>query len=65
ANGHTEDELVTFLEGMVDEGLDAFVAAGAFDGTIRDAIDHKAEEHIAWGVTYEKGDQIPDHSARN
>ena len=63
ANGHSEAELVGFLEGLVDEGLDAFVAAGAFDGVVRDAIDAKAEEHITWGVDYQKGDAVPDHHA--
>lgn len=61
ANGHSENELVDFLNGIVDDGLDAFVAAGAFDADVRDAIDAKAEEHISWAVDYEKGDPAPEH----
>jgi hypothetical protein len=61
AAGHSEAELLDFLNGLMDEGLDAFVAAGAFDRDIRNAIDAKAEEHIAWAVDYEKGDPVPGH----
>ena len=60
ANGNSEADLLALLNGMVDEGLDAFVAAGAFNDTVRDAIDAKAEEHIAWGVDYHKGDPVPE-----
>ncbi|MFM9107752.1 MAG: hypothetical protein ACKOWF_13750 [Chloroflexota bacterium] len=65
SNGHSRGELISFLEDMVDYGLDAFVAAGAFDDDIRDAIDARAEEHIGWAVDYEKGDPVPDHHDSN
>lgn len=58
-NGISEDELIAYMEAQMDEGLDAFVAAGAFDTEVRDAIDAKASEAIAWGVDYHKGDPMP------
>jgi hypothetical protein len=61
ANGHSRADLIAFLERMIDDGLDAFVDAGAFGDTIRDLIDARAEEHIGWAVDYEKGDKVPGH----
>ena len=59
-NGISEEELIAFLEAQVDEGLDAFVAAGAFSTELRDAMDAKASETIAWGVDYHQGDPLPE-----
>lgn len=59
--GKSEELLIGFLEKEVDEGLDAFVAAGAFDRSLADAIDQRAEEHIAWAVDYHRGDEVPGH----
>lgn len=61
SNGHSEADLIDFLNDMVDGGLDAFVAAGAFDRGVRNAIDARAEDHIVWAVDYEKGDPVPGH----
>ena len=63
-NGISEEELIAFLEAQVDEGLDAFVAAGAFSTELRDAMDAKASEAIAWGVDYHQGDPLPEGAER-
>ena len=64
ANGKSEAELIAFLENEVDDGLDAFVAAGAFDRSLADVMDQRAEEHIAWAVDYQRGDEVPGHDGK-